>query len=432
MRFRLTRFLAISVISVQLLTALAAGAWFYMAMRDATRDLARANIESVFAEVTAQITEYLRPIEQTVAATGTLVETGKVGFDIDDGSGTAADLEALFLEQLRGNSQFAGLFVGRPDGTFYFTTRDVSHGGSAFRTKTITGSGDQRNVNSLWRKLDGTPLRSQSDPDDPYDPRSRSWYELAIQSEGPIWTTPYIFFTARRPGITAATAIRGEDGAIAAVVGIDIELDTLSRFLKSTTASLDGAAIIMDADGDIFAHSSRPAVQQQGSEDSPSLEFLTIDELGTAASRAYLAGGADSLTSLEPNEPAFVRVDDDGEAYLVGLRRMAADNWPWIVGVEVREASFATALRRNTWIGLILALLLGAIGSVVGYLIAREIGGPLAALRTNARKVVDGEKVRLEPVRSRFIEIQETSMALWELMKRLRKQDDADSEQPPV
>jgi len=80
MRFRLTRFLAVCFISVQLLTALAAGVWFYLAMRDATRDLARANIETVFAEVTDQTVHYLRPIEQTAVGVGTLVETGKLGF----------------------------------------------------------------------------------------------------------------------------------------------------------------------------------------------------------------------------------------------------------------------------------------------------------------------------------------------------------------
>ena len=431
MRFRLTRFLAVSVISVQLLTALATGAWFYIAMRDATRDLALANIEAVFDEVIDQTVAYLQPIEQTAVAIGTLVEAGKLTFDINDETGTASDLEAYFLERMRENDQFAGVFVGRPDGSFYFTTRDIAGGLSAFRTKTITGSGSERESNSLWRKLDGTPVRSDSDPDDPYDPRTRSWYELAIQSDGPVWTAPYIFFTAQRPGITAATAVRNQAGEILAVVGIDIELNTLSRFLKATTASMDGTAMIMDGSGDVFAHSSRAAVHKDGEGDSAELRFLRVDELESAVGHAYATGGSDTLASLKSNDPTFVRVEDDGESYFVGLRRMAADNWPWIVAVEVREASFATAMRRNTWIGVVLALVLGSVGSIVGYTIARDIGGPLATLRDNAHKVVDGEKVRLEPVRSRFREVQETSIALWDIMSRLREQGDKGSEQSP-
>lgn len=265
-----------------------------------------------------------------------------------------------------------------------------------------------------------------SEPEDPYDPRTRRWYDLAVEADGPVWTDPYIFFVAQRPGTTAAIALRDGAGELEAVVGIDVELDTLSRFLESTAAGLNGSVFVMNGSGEIIAHSSQSTVRRTGNGATSDLTFLRIDELDTAAGRLYAAGEAEHQRSIDAGEPTTVRVDSDEGTYLVGLKRMTDDNWPWIVGVEVREASFVTALTRNMWIGLVIALALGSIGSLFGYIIAREIGVPLAALRSNAQKVVDGEAVRLEPVRSRFREIQETSIALWHIMTRLKGEEKVD------
>ena len=49
-----------------------------------------------------------------------------------------------------------------------------------------------------------------------YDPRARPWYRESVAqlpadaAEGPLhWTEPYMFFSARQPGITVARAFRG-------------------------------------------------------------------------------------------------------------------------------------------------------------------------------------------------------------------------------
>ena len=414
-------FLTIAFVGVQLITALAIGLWLYFSMRDASRDLARARIEAVFASVADQTASYLEPVEENAVAIASRVRSGETDFDIDPETGAAGDLEALFLEQLLGNRQFAGIFVGLPNGDFHFTTRDVTGGLSAFRTKTILKSEGMTGSRSLWRSIEGAVVRMEVDPEDPYDPRSRGWYEQADQSDKPAWTEPYVFFTAQRPGTTIATAVRGEDGQLIAVVGIDVELATLTRFAKSAAAALDGSVFIMTGNGEMIAHSTAATVQTAA---NGGLSFLTVDDLDTAAGDLLANSGSGSLIAASAQSPAFGRVVDSGESYLIGLRQLNAEAWPWIVGVEAREASFVGALTQATWIGVILVLVLGLIGIVVGIRIARSIGGPLAALRSNAQSIVDGEESRLEPVKSRFIEIQETSVALWKIMSRLKGRGD--------
>jgi hypothetical protein len=68
----------------------------------------------------------------------------------------------------------------------------------------------------------------EEDPDDPFDPRSRPWYQGAIDNEGVHWADVYVFFTDRAPGITASLAQRDpQSGDVVGVAGLDIRLAAL-------------------------------------------------------------------------------------------------------------------------------------------------------------------------------------------------------------
>jgi len=60
-----------------------------------------------------------------------------------------------------------------------------------------------------------------------YDPRQRRWYARAKMGSDVVWTLPYTDATSRRTVLTAAMAVRGPDGQIAGVTGIDITVSAL-------------------------------------------------------------------------------------------------------------------------------------------------------------------------------------------------------------
>jgi two-component system sensor histidine kinase/response regulator len=48
-----------------------------------------------------------------------------------------------------------------------------------------------------------------------YDARERPWFKgaMALPDDRVFWTEPYIFFTTKEPGITAAMRWTGADGS---------------------------------------------------------------------------------------------------------------------------------------------------------------------------------------------------------------------------
>lgn len=123
----------------------------------------------------------------------------------------------------------------------------------------------------LDRALDIIEVRSTVDYD--FDPRQRSWYSEARQSDETILTTPYVFFTTREPGITAAR--RAQSGAVA---GVDLSLWELSDSLLTGRNASTTEAAILDPQGSVLAYSDidrlRDVVRSGGSEDMRTLEAL--------------------------------------------------------------------------------------------------------------------------------------------------------------
>ncbi|MEM6579338.1 MAG: cache domain-containing protein, partial [Pseudomonadota bacterium] len=161
-------------------------------------------------------------------------------------------LEGLLFQQLRSAPQFAGAYYGDEDGNFVYVKRD---GPERFLTKIVDVDVDPAK-RTLFIERDEAfkPGDWYFDPEDTYDPRARPWYEEAKQTLDSIWTDPYIFFTAQSPGITAATPVLGVQDRVQGVVGVDIEIAELSGFLSQLRVGQNGAAFILNRNGDVIAH----------------------------------------------------------------------------------------------------------------------------------------------------------------------------------
>lgn len=97
-----------------------------------------------------------------------------------------------------------------------------------------------------------------------YDPRSRPWYQAALNDSQPTWSQPYQFTTSAEVqiGIMAVQPLRDDQDQIVGVVGADMLPWQLSGFLKQIWGQRAGATFIVDRSGWMVANSaSEPAFQ---------------------------------------------------------------------------------------------------------------------------------------------------------------------------
>jgi len=108
--------------------------------------------------------------------------------------------------------------------------------------------------NTYWiswgpgRVIEKVDVREQD-----YDARTRPWFKgaMALERDEDIhWTAPYIFYTSKEPGVTAASRWTAADGS-RYVIAHDVRLLDLSHFTRQLTAGPRGVGMLLDDRGNV-------------------------------------------------------------------------------------------------------------------------------------------------------------------------------------
>jgi hypothetical protein len=397
------------VVLTQLFSIALICGWYFYALRSELGSLTRQRAQEAVLQSITATEDYFKPAEIALEAGQLLLADRILGPDKPD------PLERYFFGQLRLRPFLAGLYVGNPAGEFFYVMRsnDKVEGGT--RTKVIRNGASGREVELMWRRPDYAVITSERDPADTYDPRARGWYRSAVERRGRAWTEPYIFFTSRKPGITVASAIMGKDGAVDAVLGIDIEMSEISRFLARTSLLKGKSVYISTADGKVIAHSNTSVVLPDRTAGDDGLRFRAISEL------PGIEGTLDESIRKRLSEPTGTRsanvweAEQGGQHYFVAVGQMSNVDWPWHLVVTVPKTGQLDPSSEST------VILIGVIGlatlfaCAVGYAMSRVIGAPIAQLLTNAQLAHKGNIEFMAGVNTGSREIAEIDKILKEL-----------------
>ena len=311
--------------------------------------------------------------------------TGLIADDIIDHTDYDA-LEQLLFQQVLTEPQVAGVYFGDESGNFVYVMR--SEGPGPLRTKTISHQNGDRNIEFIWRTEDFEPVSEAIDPTDQFDPRTRPWYQSAASTKQPIWTDPYVFFSSRRPGITAAVPVLHPEAGLIGVVGVDIELDAISRFLSELTISAGSTALILNENGEVIAHPASDQIVVQN--EDKTIRFVGIDEINDPVARTAFGTLAQSGPLAIDNEIRS-ELEYEKESYLTLLAPIDRSGLPWTIAIHAPENDFIQRIkdnrRRNIWIAAIISL----VTAIAGLMLAEVILRPVRAFAVRTSLVSQGE-----------------------------------------
>ena len=316
-------------------------------------------------------------------------------------------LEGLLFQQLRSAPQFAGAYYGDEDGNFVYVKRN---GPEKFLTKIVdVDVGAEKRTLFIERDESFTANGWYFDPEDIYDPRSRPWYQEAKQTLGSIWTDPYIFFTAQSPGITAATPVLGYQEKVQGVVGVDIEIKELSKFLTQSRDGQSGAAFILNRNGDVIAHPNPDLLTTQN--DQGGLQFPSIDEIDDPVARAAFGN---RLAGDEVAVETLTKADFEvaGRQYVSLIMPFGLDDIPWTIVLYAPENDFIGTIKDNRQQNTLIAVAVVALTTLLGLALANRIHAPVRAFAVRSALISQGEVDPNEPMPKTYKELQNANTAL--------------------
>jgi adenylate cyclase len=360
------------------------------------------------AETIAQISE--KTVQRTVAIFEAALSNLEVNDLIVGGRDILASQEELlrlFWRQLHLTPQLLSIYVADARGSFVQAREQPQ-----LVTRVIDRASDPPREALVYRDREYRPI-AHINGGALYDPREEAWYRTAGPDGRPRWSEVYRFSTVGKEGITASRAIPDGAGGVRAVLGVDIALEGLSEFLGDQRIAGDGAALIVDRESRLVAWpyqlrlNPRPAGE-------PVEPLPRIGDLADTRVAAAVGALLEGRTQRIPDLPGELAVTESG-----GKRYVAhATGFPgeldggWRLVIVVPEEALLRAAERLLGESFVLSVIILAVAVFLVYGVAARFFEPVERLARNTERIREFRFDAVEPVVSRFREIQTMDRAL--------------------
>ena len=347
----------IGVVLLVLIAILSIALVSYRANRADALALSEDVIQSLQQRIETEVEAYLAPVSKLALMTRDLLSDTRIeGIRREVG-------EPLALQILSNNPQITILSVGTTNGDFFMVRRETRTDPPGYMTKRIEREIDPPRMTLIHRDGGLQEIDREQPPWDEYDPRTRPWYQGADELRGLFWTDVYVFFTDRTPGVTVSVPFLDQGGDLLGVLGLDVTLNSLSRFLGTLEIGKTGKAIIVDQAGRLIAH---PESGQTLRDTGDALELMQVEGLrDPVVSRAF------DRFRVEGYGRQIFTVD--GRRYISAansLRHLLQRDWS--VLIIVPEDDFVGFVRENLQNSLAMLLSVIALASVLAGLLVRQ------------------------------------------------------------
>ena len=410
MKVSLGFILAASLAGLQFLAIITVVSTSYVTTEKVILEHARELLTEAGSNASEHSNSFLTPARETAELTSRLIENGIVSETDYDG------LEKLLFQSLQTESQLSGLYFGDEAGNFVYVMRSEKHGG--FRTKFVLTEAGRKTPELIWRDESFAVLKREVDPTDIFDPRTRPWYKNAKSTRATNWTDPYIFFSSQQPGISVSSPVVSDAG-LKGVIGVDIEISTISNFLSELEISANGTALILNQNGDVIAH---PDLAQIIVNKGGRLEFIGIENIeDPIAQGAFSALAATGLVEIKQEMRS--EFNFAGESYVSLIMPITGADLPWTIATYAPENDFTQSIKDNRKRNIWLAAIISFITAIAGVLIAEFILRPVRAFAVRTALVSQGEMSASEPLPRTYKELMNANEALINEISQRRKAD---------
>lgn len=230
-----------------------------------------------------------------------------------------------------------------------------------------------------------------------FDPRSRPWYQDAQSKKKLILTNPYIFSSTGLPGITIAAPFYNR-GELAGVIGADISLEKISKFLATQRVSENSISIIIDSAGTVIASSTPDDTYKKG------LNGIELNKVSTLSSD--LPAFAIATQTSKPDGLKIFNHPVTGIEYVAVFSPVLEDlDKGWILLSISPMEDFKGVFTRNNRIILAFGLILILVQIFLTYIFARKISTPIESLTKSIQNLVSFGNTEIKPVLTNIYEL---------------------------
>ena len=387
------------------LAVFAAGS-YRLIVRPAVNDLAQAQMGLVSEQLEARLSRMLQTVEATLRSS----RGWGVNGDLDHAQLTR--FNEFFFPIIANHGEISSvvfahesgreiLLLLNADGTWVNRISDPLEWGR--QAYWLTWSKE--------RQLERVEVR-ESD----YDARLRPLFvgAMGLRDDQAIhWTSPYIFFTTKEPGITASMRWQGSDGSRYAIAH-DVRLLELSTYIAGLKVGQRGKAALFQEDGRLLALPT-----DQYLSDHKKLREIALKTPDETA-MPEISAGQQAWRKAGQVVRQVSAYQADGDTWLSLFRPISVGRQTIWLGVFAPESEFLPSSRGDLLLLLMIALASLLAGTAIAVRVARRFGRPLVRLALESERIGRLELDSPVSTDAPWQEITQLAQAQEQMRQRLR------------
>lgn len=184
-----------------------------------------------------------------------------------------------------------------------------------------------------------------------YQPQERSWYQVAVEANGPTWSPIYVWATQSNIGISAVLPVYNNTRELLGVQLSSLSLEYIGQFLQNIRTINTGQIFILERTGLLVASSvSEPLLHEKRSGSEVLLERVSamdstsplISETANYLNRQFT--NIDQISSKQQME-----LEVEGQRYFLSVTPFADEyGLDWLIGIAISESNLMGAVEANT------------------------------------------------------------------------------------
>ena len=223
-----------------------------------------------------------------------------------------------------------------------------------------------------------------------FEPRTRPWFlQAKASSRNHIWTPTYIDFNAHDLVVTRARRLLSAEGRFEGVVGADISLRSLQKFLSGLPLEPGARAFILEANGQLIAASDMPNLREMPN--APPQRINAAHRIDPMLLSVY-----EHLRPIfkvaGPVMDTALYTDADGTSIQYDYRRVTdGSGLDWLAIVAVPHDDMIAGIRGDVILVVALGLLALGIALGLGLWVFGGVARDMRTLTHAVRRVGQGE-----------------------------------------
>ncbi|MBE9114667.1 PAS domain S-box protein [Lusitaniella coriacea LEGE 07157] len=301
-------------------------------------------------------------------------------FNLDD----FERLQLKFGSLIQLNDVVDYIYIGTEDG-YFLGVQQLPNGETVVKIRNASTEPERviYQLNEEGERLEPTQAKA-------YDPRTRPWYKAARQAKTSTWSPIYLSAHLGVLQITPAMPLYDNEGELQGVLGTNLILSEIGKFLQTLEISQSGQAFIIERSGELVASSTTEPTIIETQGQKKRLKAVNSENLLLKFTAEHLSERFATLNTIQQTQQFSFR--RNRQRYIVQVSPFRdGRGLDWLIVVTIPEDDFMAQINRNTRTTILLCIAALGIATLVGIQTARWVAKPLQQLNAAAKQLAKGQ-----------------------------------------